>query len=239
MRETLVRLMYEGKTKKVYDLGNEVVLEFKDVFTAFDGKKVETVPGKGEVNAEFTELLMKYLESKGIKTHFISREGNRITAIKTKPLPLEFIVRNYAYGSLLKRLPVLKKGQKLVAPVYEIHFKSDELHDPLLANDDPVAAGLLTPSQAEEIREMTMKINEYLKELFEKASFKLIDFKVEYGLTEDGRVVLIDEISPDSFRAHKDGESYDKDLFRKGASGAETLEKYKELLDALKEVIET
>jgi len=232
-----VRLKYEGKTKRVYDLGNEVLLEFKDVFTAFDGKKVESVPGKGEVNAEFTEVLMKYSESKGIRTHFISREGNKIRAIKAKPLPLEFIVRNYAYGSLLKRLPILEKGQKLTIPVYEIHFKSDELHDPLLADDDPVAAGLLTPSQAEEIRKTTLRINEVLKELFEKAGFKLIDFKVEYGITEDGKVVLIDEVSPDSFRAHKDGESYDKDLFRKGANGAETLERYKKLLEALKEVI--
>ncbi len=234
-----MRMLYEGKTKRVYDAGDEVVLEFKDVFTAFDGKKVEETPGKGSVNAEFTELLMKYLESKGVRTHFLKREGNKVWAIKTKPLPLEFIVRNYAYGSLLKRLPILQKGQELRVPVYEIHYKSDELHDPLLAESDPVAAGMLTPEQAEEIKKTTLKINEALKELFSKAGFKLIDFKVEYGIDKDGNVILIDELSPDSFRAHKGDEVYDKDLFRKGASGKETLKRYVELLKALKEVLET
>jgi len=233
-----LRLLYEGKTKKVYDYGDEVVLEFKDTFTAFDGKKVEEVPGKGEVNAKFTELLMKYLESKGIRTHFIAREGNKVRARKAEPLPLEFIVRNYAYGSLLKRLPILQKGQKLATPVFEVHYKSDELHDPLLANDDPVAAGLLNPEQAEEIRDTTLKINEALKELFKKAGFDLIDFKVEYGITGDGQIILIDELSPDAFRAHKGGESYDKDLFRKGASGGETLKRYLELLGELERVIQ-
>ena len=225
--------LYEGKTKKVFDAGETVVLEFKDVFTAFDGKKVEVVNGKGEVNAKFTELLMKYLEKNGIRTHFIKREGNKVEAVKASPLPLEFIVRNYAYGSLLKRLPILKKGEKLKVPVYEIHYKNDELHDPLLSEDDPVAAGLLTPQQASEIKEITLKINDLLKELFERAGFKLIDFKVEYGITNDGEIILIDELSPDSFRAHKDGEAYDKDVFRRGGSGEETLKRYQELLKAL------
>ncbi len=231
-------MIYEGKTKKVFDAGDHVVLEFKDVFTAFDGKKVEEVPGKGEVNAEFTELLMEELEKAGIPTHFIKREGKYVHVKRTEPLPLEFIVRNYAYGSLLKRLPILEKGQKLKFPVYEIHYKSDELHDPLLATDDPVAAGLLTPEEAQKIREMTLKINEVLKKIFEKAGYTLIDFKVEYGRDENGNIILIDELSPDSFRAHKDGEIYDKDLFRKGASGSETLERYKVLLNDLKKVVE-
>ncbi len=229
--------VYEGKTKKVYDEGERVVLVFKDVFTAFDGKKVETVPGKGEINAKFTELFMKYLESKGIPTHFIKREGNKVIAKKARPLPLEFIVRNYAYGSLLKRLPILEKGQKLKVPVYEIHYKSDELHDPLLAENDPVAAGLITEDQAKRVKELTLKINEILTELFNKAGFKLIDMKLEFGIDDKGNVILIDEISPDSFRAHKGDEIYDKDLFRKGVPGSEVLKKYVELLKALEEVV--
>jgi len=232
-----LKLIYEGKTKKVYDMDDKVLLKFKDVFTAFDGKKVEEVKGKGKVNAEFTELLMKYLEQHGVKTHFLSRNEDEIVAIKTKPLPLEFIVRNYAYGSLLKRLPILEKGQRLLTPVFEVHYKSDELHDPLLAEDDPVAAGIVSKDVMKTIRETTLKVNELLTELFEKAGFKLIDFKVEYGITEDGRVVLIDELSPDSFRAHKGGEAYDKDLFRQGASGEEVLKKYVELLEALREAL--
>ncbi len=229
--------IYEGKTKKIYPYGDNVILLFKDVFTAFDGKKVENVSGKGEVNARFTELLMRYLEQKGIPTHFVRREGNRIIAKKTSPLPLEFIVRNYAYGSLLKRLPILEKGQKLKVPVYEIHYKNDELHDPLLAENDPVAAGLLTEEQAGKIKELTLKINDYLSELFERAGFKLIDMKLEFGIDKNGNIILIDEISPDSFRAHKDGKSYDKDLFRKGESGSKVLKRYLELLKALEETV--
>ena len=233
-----MKLLYEGKTKRVYEYNDDkVLLEFKDVFTAFDGKKVEEVSGKGEINAKFTELLMKYLEEKGVPTHFIRREGNKIIAKKTNPIPLEFIVRNYAYGSLLKRLPILKKGQKLIVPVYEIHYKNDELHDPLLSESDPIAAGLLTPEQAEKIKEMTLKVNEYLSDLFNKAGFKLIDMKLEYGIDNNGNILLIDEISPDAFRAHKDGEVYDKDLFRTGKPGSEVLKKYVELLNALEEII--
>ncbi|UXD21821.1 phosphoribosylaminoimidazole-succinocarboxamide synthase [Ignicoccus pacificus DSM 13166] len=232
-----MKFLYEGKTKKVYDAGDYYVLEFKDVFTAFDGKKVEEVKGKGEVNAKFTELLMKVLEEKGVPTHFVKRDGNKLYVKKAKPLPLEFIVRNYAYGSLLKRLPILEKGQELKRPVYEIHYKSDELHDPLLATDDPIAAGLLSEEQAEEIRNLTMRVNDILKEVFNEAGYKLIDFKVEYGITPEGKIILIDELSPDSFRAHKGEEIYDKDLFRKGASGEETLKRYLKLLEDLERVV--
>ena len=232
-----MKFLYEGKTKKVYDAGDYVILEFKDVFTAFDGEKVEEVPGKGEINAKFTELLMKYLEHKGIPTHLVERNGNKIKAKKAKPIPLEFIVRNYAYGSILKRLPILREGQELQYPVYEIHYKSDDLHDPLLATDDPVAAGLLTPVEAEKIRDMTLRINDALKELFQKAGYKLIDFKVEFGRVGEEKIILIDELSPDSFRAHKDGEIYDKDLFRKGSSGEETLKRYIALFNDLEKVV--
>lgn len=234
-----MKLLYEGKTKKVYELGpDELLMEFKDVFTAFDGKKVEIVKGKGAVNAEFTELLMRELERSGVSTHFLSREGNKVRARKTEPLPLEFIVRNYAYGSLLKRLPILEKGDELKVPVFEIHYKSDELHDPLLSNYDPVAAGILGMNELRTIEEMTLKINEILKRLFNKAGYKLVDFKVEYGRTPEGELILIDELSPDSFRAHKNGEIYDKDLFRRGLSGEETLKKYIILLNDLKEVVQ-
>ena len=234
-----MRLLYEGKTKKVYELGpNEVLIEFKDVFTAFDGKKVEVVEGKGDVNAEFTELLMSELEKHGVPTHFLARDGNKVRAKRTEPLPLEFIVRNYAYGSLLKRLPILSKGEELKVPVFEVHYKNDELHDPLLSNYDPVAAGILSMDELNKIEKMTFKINEVLKSLFMKAGYKLVDFKVEYGRTPEGELILIDELSPDSFRAHKNGEVYDKDLFRKGSSGEETLKRYVTLLNDLRRVVQ-
>jgi len=231
--------LYEGKTKKVYEADeNTVLIEFKDVFTAFDGKKVEEVEGKGEVNAEFTELLMKELEKHGIPTHFLDRKDNEVKAKRAEPLPLEFIVRNYAYGSLLKRLPLIKKGEKLKVPVFEVHYKNDELHDPLLSNYDPVSIGLLTMDELKKIEEMTMKINEVLSENFERAGYKLVDFKVEFGRTPNGEIILIDELSPDSFRAHRGNEIFDKDLFRKGASAKETLKRYRILLDDLKRVVE-
>ena len=213
-------------------------MKFKDEMSAFDGKRVEVARGKGKVCKEFTCLLMKYLESKGIKTHIIKCLDEGILVKKTEPLPLEFIVRNVAWGSLLKRMPLFKKGERLRRPIFEIHYKSDELHDPLLAEDDPIAAGVLTEEELKKIRETTLKINEYLSELFSKAGLELMDFKVEYGRV-DGELILIDELSPDVFRVRdKEGNQYDKDLFRRGLSAEETLKRYEELLERIRGVLE-
>ncbi|ALU11737.1 phosphoribosylaminoimidazole-succinocarboxamide synthase [Ignicoccus islandicus DSM 13165] len=230
-------LLYEGKSKRVYKLDEDkVLLEFKDTFSAFDGEKIETVNGKGEVNAIFTEVLMRYLNERGIPTQFVSRDSNKIIALRSEPLPLEFIVRNYAFGSLLKRMPLFKKGEKLKKPIFEIHFKSDELHDPLLSYDDPIAAGLLSEEELKHLRDLSLRINDILRELFERAGYELVDLKLEFGKRGD-EFILIDELSPDVFRAWKDGSSYDKDLFRKGKSGRETLDAYKVLLNDLIKVL--
>ncbi len=236
VREAL-RKVYEGKSKILYETEGGLMMKFKDEMSAFDGRRVEVVKGKGKICKEFTCLLMRYLESKGIKTHLLECLGDGILVKRANPIPLEFIVRNVAWGSLLKRLPLFRKGERLKRPIFEVHYKSDELHDPLLANDDPLAANLLTEEELKKIRDTTMKVNSYLSELFSKAGFELMDFKVEYGRV-DGEIILIDELSPDVFRVRDSrGNQYDKDLFRRGLSAQETLRKYEELLESLKVVL--
>ncbi len=232
-----MKKVYEGKSKVLFEENGRLLMKFKDEMSAFDGKKVERVEGKGRICKEFTCLLMRYLESKGVKTHLIECLDEGIVVEKVEPIPLEFIVRNVAWGSLLKRLPLFEKGERLRIPIFEIHYKSDELHDPLLAEDDPVAAGLLTRDELRQIRETSLKVNEYLKELFEKAGLELMDFKLEFG-RKGKEIILIDELSPDVFRVRDEkGQQYDKDLFRRGLSASETIRKYEELLNKLKVII--
>ncbi len=220
--------IYEGKAKRVIPLGEDkVILEFKDDLTAFDGAKHDVMADKGALNAAITAKLFKLLEERGIPTHFIEWDGcRRITCWKLEMIPLEFIVRNIAWGSLVKRMPLLKKGTPLKKPVFEVHYKSDELHDPLLTLDDVVAAGIMTEEELEKARNLVLRINEELKNILEERGLILVDFKVELGYTKDGRMLLADELTPDTMRLldKETGRQLDKDLYRRG----EPLEKVRE-----------
>ncbi len=231
----MMRLLYEGKAKRVYEVSeNELIIEFKDEVTALDGVKRDYLAGKGVINAKLSAFFFKYLEDNGVKTHFISYEGdNKLRVKKLKMIPIEVIVRNYAYGSMIKRLPVLSKLKKLKKPLIEFHYKSDELHDPLILPEDIIEAELVNENELRHIIDTSLKVNELLSNLFERKGLKLLDFKLEFG--RYGSEILIgDEITGDTFRViDSEGRHLDKEIYRKGASPQELLETYKKLLEVL------
>ncbi|RMF91326.1 MAG: phosphoribosylaminoimidazolesuccinocarboxamide synthase [Methanobacteriota archaeon] len=213
-----MKLIYEGKVKAVYDAGGgKAVIVFRDDITAGDGAKRETMKGKGAINAEISARLMEVLEEEGIETHFIEyRRPDRMVVRKVEIIPLEVIVRNVAAGSLVRRYP-FREGQRLDPPVVEFGYKSDEYHDPMLNDDIALALGLCTREELEHMRATALRINDVLKGFFSERGIILVDFKVEFGRADDGRVILADEISPDTCRFWdaETGDVMDKDRFRR------------------------
>ena len=224
--------VYEGKAKKVFktDDPKEFIIEYKDDATAGNGEKKGTIEGKGVINNKMTVILYKMLMDKGIPTHYISTLSDREQLVKAvKIFPLEVIVRNTAAGSFSKRLGV-KEGSTLNEPIFEFCYKNDEYGDPLINDCHVRALGLATQSEIDTIRKYTLEINEILKAFFKERGINLIDFKVEFGKTADGEIVLADEISPDTCRFwdSKTNEKLDKDRFRRDLGNIE--EAYQEML---------
>jgi phosphoribosylaminoimidazole-succinocarboxamide synthase len=224
-------LLYEGKAKRVYETGEEGVLlhRYKDDATAFDGKKRGSWAGKGKTNATMSAALFKYLESRGVPTHFVGQPDE--TAIKTKKLdmlPVEVIVRNVAAGSLAKRIGY-EEGTPLKAPIVELCLKDDDLGDPMLNWYHFRELGV-ADEDLEFCEELGLKVNELLYPFFDEKGVTLVDFKVEVGRDEGGGLVLADEISPDTCRFwdKETGEKLDKDRFRRDMGGVE--EAYEEML---------
>ena len=212
-------MLYEGKAKKVYatDKENEVIVYYKDDATAFNGEKKGSIEDKGQFNNDITSIIFKMLEENGIKTHFIEKLNDREQLCKKVSIvPLEVIVRNVAAGSMAKRLGI-EEGTPLKTTVFEISYKNDELGDPLINDYHAVAIGATTFEELQEIYAMTDKINELLKKFFASVNINLIDFKIEFGKTDDGKIVLADEISPDTCRFWDatTNEKLDKDRFRR------------------------
>jgi phosphoribosylaminoimidazole-succinocarboxamide synthase len=226
-----VELVYEGKAKRVYGLDNErLIMEFKDEVTAFDGLRKEVAIGKGRLAAAQTAFFMSYLEGNGVRTHFIDWDGDRrITVRALRMVPIEVIVRNYAYGSFLKRMPMVKPLTKFSKPLVEFHLKSDELHDPLLTMDDIIEAGLLTREELQEIINTSLRVNDLLTNLLSTRGLTLVDFKLEFGFDRSGRLLLADELSGDTMRILRNGKHLDKELFRMGASAMDLVKAYAEL----------
>lgn len=217
--------MYEGKAKKVYATTDEnlVMVSYKDDATAFNGLKKGTILGKGAINNRVTNHLMKMLEEKGIPTHFVEEINDRETIVKkVKIVPLEVIVRNIAAGSFSKRFGV-EEGTDLLCPTLEYCYKNDDLGDPMVNDYHILACGWATKEDLDTISAMTFKINEILKGYFAGAGILLVDFKLEFGKTADGTIVLADEISPDTCRFWdaKTREKLDKDRFRRDLGGVE------------------
>ena len=224
--------LYEGKAKKVYATGNDeyVIVSYKDDATAFDGTKKGTIAGKGSVNNQMSNYLMQILEAKGVPTHFVEELSDRETAVKRVTIvPLEVIIRNRAAGSICKRLG-LEEGMDFVAPSIEFSYKCDELDDPLISEYHAISCGFSTREEVDTIKEMAFKVNDVLKEYFASIGVELIDFKLEFGKTADGTIVLADEISPDTCRFWdaKTGEKLDKDRFRRDMGGVE--DAYREMM---------
>jgi len=227
--------VYEGKAKKVFATDNPelFIVDYKDDATAFNGEKKGTIVGKGVINNRVTNHLMKLLESKGIPTHLVEELSERETLVKkVKIVPIEVIVRNIAAGSLSKRLG-LAEGTKLATTVLEYCYKDDALGDPMINDYHIAAMKLATPAELEKISKYSFKVNKILTEYLKDLGIELIDFKLEFGRIKNGKIVLADEISPDTCRFwdSKTGEKLDKDRFRRDLGGVE--DAYKEILKRL------
>ncbi len=224
--------LYEGKAKKVFatDDPNLVIVSYKDDATAFNGEKKGTITGKGAINNVMSNHMFQLLEQQGVPTHFVEQLSDRETVVKKVSIvPLEVIVRNISAGSFAKRYGV-KEGIVFDEPTFELSYKNDDLGDPLMNDYHAIALKLATREEIELIKSMTFKINEVMKQYFDTLNVTLVDFKLEFGKTADGTIVLADEISPDTCRLwdKTTGEKLDKDRFRRDMGGVE--EAYQEIM---------
>ena len=230
-----MNMLYEGKAKQIFETENkdEYLVHYKDDATAGNGEKKGSIKDKGIINNQITALLFTRLEEKGIRTHFKEKLNDRDQLCeKVKIFPLEVIVRNIITGSMSKRLGV-KEGTKPENTILEICYKNDEYGDPLINDHHAVALGLATYDELKKIYEITLKINDFLKELFDKEGIILVDFKIEFGKNSKGEILLADEITPDTCRLwdKETGKKLDKDRFRQDLGGIE--EAYIEILKRL------
>lgn len=214
-----LEMIYEGKAKKVYKTDDEklYIVEYKDDATAFNGLKKGTIVNKGVMNNEISAKLFNLLEEKGVETHQVEKLSDREVLVKSvKIVPLEVLVRNYAAGSLSKRLG-LEEGVKLKTTVLEFCYKDDALGDPMINDYHIMAMGIATPEEVAKITGMSFKINNILSEYMLSRDIILVDFKLEFGKTPDGKIILADEISPDTCRLWDatTHEKLDKDRFRR------------------------
>ncbi|RDV84827.1 phosphoribosylaminoimidazolesuccinocarboxamide synthase [Ammonifex thiophilus] len=216
-------LLYEGKAKRVYrtDDPGKYLVEFKDEATAFDGKKRGIIEGKGVYNNLISAYFFKLLEEEGIPTHYLETVSDREMLVRAVTIvPLEVVVRNVVAGSLSKRLG-LPEGASLPAPVVEFYYKRDDLGDPMLNCSHIKVLGLATEEELKTMRELALRTNEILRRHLEEKGLLLVDFKLEFGKTAEGTLVLADEISPDTCRFwdRATGERLDKDRFRRDLGG--------------------
>ena len=225
--------LYEGKAKKVFATEDKdlVIVSYKDDATAFDGLKKGTISGKGAVNNKMSNYLMQLLEKEGVPTHFVKELSDSETVVKkVEIVPLEVIIRNISAGSFAKRYGV-DEGIVFKKPTIEFSYKNDDLHDPLINSYHALALGLASEDEINTIKNMAFKVNDVLKKYFLSLNVKLVDFKLEFGRTADGTVVLADEISPDTCRFWDadTNEKLDKDRFRRDLGSVE--EAYAEMMN--------
>ena len=224
--------LYEGKAKKVFatDDANLVIVDYKDDATAFNGEKKGTITGKGVINNVMSNHMFQLLEQQGVPTHFVEQLSERETLVKKVSIvPLEVIIRNISAGSFAKRFGV-EEGIVFDEPTIEFSYKNDELGDPLMNAYHAIALKAATREEIETIKAMAFKVNEVMKQYFDTLNVILVDFKLEFGKTADGEIVLADEISPDTCRLwdKTTKEKLDKDRFRRDMGGVE--EAYQEIM---------
>ena len=223
-------LLYKGKAKSVYETENPdyLILHFRDDTSAFNGERIEQLGRKGQVNNRFNAFIMQKLDEAGIETHFEKQlSDDEVLVKRLDMIPVECVVRNFAAGSLVRRLG-LEEGQALTPPTYELFFKDDALGDPMVNESLSVALGWATPEQLDKMKELTFKVNDVLKELFDAGGLMLVDFKLEFGVFQD-RIVLGDEFSPDGCRIwdKETKKKLDKDRFRQ--SLGDVIDSYEEV----------
>ena len=224
--------LYEGKPKKVFatDDPNLVIVDYKDDATAFNGLKKGSIAGKGVINNVMSNHMFQLLEKQGVPTHFVEQLSERETLVKKVSIvPLEVIIRNISAGSFAKRFGV-EEGIVFDEPTIEFSYKNDDLGDPLMNAYHAVALKAATREEIETIKSMAFKVNEVMKQYFDSLNVILVDFKLEFGKTADGKIVLADEISPDTCRLwdKTTKEKLDKDRFRRDLGGVE--EAYQEIM---------
>ncbi len=223
--------LYRGKAKTVYTTDNpeRLILQFRNDTSAFDGEKVEQLDRKGMVNNKFNNFIMAKLEAAGIPTQLDQVLSDTETLVKRLDMiPVECVMRNFAAGSLVRRLGVAE-GQPLNPPTFEQFLKNDALHDPMINESIAISFGWATTEQLAEMKKLTYRVNDVLSELFDAAGLMLVDFKLEFGVDADGNIVLGDEFSPDGCRLwdKETRKKLDKDRFRQGLGGV--VEAYEEV----------
>ena len=229
-------LIYEGKAKRVFasDKPDRVLIEFKNDATAFNAKKRSLLEGKGRLNCKISASLFELLEVNGISTHFLELHSETyMVADKISVIPLEVVIRNIATGSLCKETPI-KQGTILNPPLLDLYYKDDELGDPILTEKRLKLLNLISDRQMEEVEKITRSVNKILKEYFDSLDLLLVDFKLEFGINPEGKLVVADEISPDNCRFWDKKKSdpkdriLDKDRFRQDLGGV--IDAYEEIL---------
>ncbi|WP_404451317.1 phosphoribosylaminoimidazolesuccinocarboxamide synthase [Virgibacillus necropolis] len=233
---TKAELLYEGKAKKVYRVKenqDQLVLSYKNDATAFNGVKKDSFDGKGRLNNEISSYIFHYLAKENMESHFIEKLNETEQLVnETTIIPLEVVVRNVATGSITKRLGI-KEKTPFTTPLVELFYKDDALGDPLINDEHALFLSDATRLELDEIKEMALTINTVLQKLFSEINLTLVDFKLEFGRLKDGRIVLSDEISPDTCRLwdRDTQEKMDKDVFRQDLG--DLLHVYKEILHRL------
>ncbi len=227
-----MKLLYEGKSKKVFEVSErEVFIEFKDEVTAFNAQVKAEFEGKGYYTYKISSFLFEILKNEGIPTHYIEVGDRGFRAHKVKIIPVEVVMRNRATGSIVKRLGI-SEGTVFDPPLIEYFYKSDELGDPMVCKEHIVRFGWMKEEEIEKVKDLALRVTKILTEFFAKKNLILVDIKYEFGYNIDGEIILADEISPDTFRVWtQKGESLDKDVFRK--STGNVVEVYKKLYEIL------
>jgi phosphoribosylaminoimidazole-succinocarboxamide synthase len=216
-------LKYEGKGKRLYasDVADELIQEFKDDATAFDGIKHDVIAGKGRLNCAISSFFFEKLHAAGIASHYVRKEGPIEMRVKElRMIPVEVVVRNVAAGSICKRLG-LEEGMALKWPLTELFYKSDALHDPLIAVEHAELFGWASRQEIEQMRAIALKVNGVMSKMLADVGIRLVDYKLEFGKTADGTIVVGDEITPDGCRLWdaETSRKLDKDVFRRDLGG--------------------
>lgn len=228
-------LLYEGKAKKIYATNEQDVLwvAYKNEATAFNGEKKAEIEGKAKLNNQISSLLFSMLHEKGIQTHFVKQLSDYEQAVKqVEIVPLEVVVRNATAGSLAKRIGV-EEGIRFENPIVELYYKDDALGDPLILDEHAIFLQAATQEEIDSLKAQALQINKVLSSFFKERDIFLVDFKLEFGRTSQGDIILADEISPDTCRfwdVHTN-EKLDKDVFRRDLGGL--TEAYEKILQGI------
>ncbi|MGM0239716.1 phosphoribosylaminoimidazolesuccinocarboxamide synthase [Enterococcus sp. AZ103] len=230
------QLLYQGKAKELFQTEQPdlIWVEYLNQATALNGAKKDQIKGKGELNNQITSLIFQRLDEKGIRSHFVEQISETEQIIQAVDIiPLEVVVRNIAAGSFSKRLAI-PEGTPVKFPIVEFYFKNDELDDPMIIEDHIKVLDIATDEEITTLKTMALAVDEVLSELFDEIGILLVDFKLEFGRTRDGSILLADEISPDTCRLwdKATNEHLDKDIYRRDLG--DLIPVYQEVLNRLK-----